>query len=349
MTDTQKNTAVSLTLTAAAVLLIVFSARLAEDMRQAVLRCINVMVPSLFAFMAVSDLMVRSGAYIPVSKLLRPLTKLLGLPDSCGALLLISNCAGYPVGASMISRMYDEGRIDKQSAERLLCTCYGGGPAFFCSAVGLAVFGSQKTGLMIFCSCAAANLLVSAVLFRVFPVKLEQNGSKQRFSAEMLPESVASAGKGLFNICTMILFFQAVITLISPLIEQLPAAENTRKALMSFIEISALSTLRGSPYRLLPLVAGAGSFGGLCVVMQIYVIVGGRLSLRPFIAVRAVCAAVSAGVMYILWHFFGTKAVTASEDLSIMVNFNNFIPSVCLIMMIFLTVLRKGVAFSDKM
>lgn len=347
MTPSRKNIAVSAVLSVTAVLLTVFSAQLADDMRQAVMRCMNIIIPSLFAFMAVSDLMVRSGGYIPLSAPLRPLSWLAGLPKEYGALFLISNIAGYPVGASMICRMYDRKTLDKRDAERLLCTCYGAGPAFFCSAVGVTVFGSQRTGMLIFLSCAAANIIVSAVVFRIFPIRRTEQTVNRTFSAEMLPESVSAAGRGLFGICSMILFFQMIMTLVSPLTEHIPVTDNTRRTMLAFIEISSLTSLTGTPYRMLPLIAAAGAFGGVCVLMQVYVIVGGRFSLKPFLTARTAGTCVSAGMMRLLWHLFGTKTAAASTGLSIMVNFNNFIPSVCLIMMIFLTVLRKRVAFSD--
>ncbi len=343
-----KTAAVPAALTLTAVLLTVFSKPLSEDMRSAVMRCTNVIVPSLFAFMAVADLLVRSGAYIAVSRLISPLTKLIGLPADAGAVFVISNCAGYPVGASMICGMLDSGALDRMSASRLMCTCFGAGPAFFSSAVGIAVFGSARVGMMLFVSVVCANVMVSAVLFRVFPVSVGRTESEQRFSAEMLPVSVTSAGRGLFGICSMILFFQAVMTLISPLTALLPVRESTRQSLMSFLEISALSSVKGTPFRLLPLMAAAGAFGGVCVMMQVFVIVGGRFSLKPFAAARILCAGVSAVIMKLLWSLFGTRAVTASAVTVFLVNINNFIPSVCLIIMIFLTILKKGVAFSDR-
>ncbi len=343
------NAAVSAVLTFSAVLLTLCSGQVTQDMRSALYRCINVIIPSLFAFMAAADLIIKSGAYISVSRLLTPLTHLLGLPKSAGAVFLISNTAGFPVGASMISAMFDNGNIDKKSASRLICTCYGGGPAFFCSAVGLAVFGSAKIGMMIFLSGILANMILSVVVFRLFPVELKDSRTKQHFSADMLPDSVSSAGRSLFRICGMILFFQAVMSLLSPIFARLALTDSTRQAVMAFMEISALSGVEGTPYRLLPLMAAAGAFGGVCVVMQTAVIVGGRFSLRPFLAARAAAAALSAGIMKIMWELFGTAAVTASTKPIFLVNFNNFIPSVCLIIMIFLTILRKGVAFSDRM
>ena len=44
---------------------------------------------------------------------------------------------------------------------------------------------------------------------------------------------------------------------------------------------------------------------------------------------------------------FGENYIAAASKPVFIVNFNNFIPVVCLIMMIFLTVLKKRLAFSE--
>lgn len=336
------NSMLSVTVTAYAVLLIVFSGRLNAEIYAAVLRCINVIIPSLFVFMAVSDLLIRSGGYIFVSKLLSPFTVLIGLPRELGSVFLLSNTAGYPVGASMISAMYDEGRLSEKSAARLICICCNGGPAFFCSAVGMAVFGSQRIGMMVFLSILIGNTIMAAVMNRLFPIECKQSGRQAAFRGEMLSESVAAAGVNLFKICGMILLFQSLACLLQPILDRLGLTGSAGKVICGFLEISNLSAVEGLPYRLLPFITAAGAFGGLCVIMQIHTIIGKRFSLKPFFLARIISAVISGAVFTIIWKYFGEKYVAASAGQSVIVNMNNFIPSICLIMMIFLTVLRKN-------
>lgn len=337
-------------LTAYAAALIVFSKEMTADLKTALMRCVNVMIPSLFAFMAISDLMIRSGAYIFISKLLAPLAAVIKLPSQLIFAFLLGNTAGYPIGCSVICGLFDEKKLDEKSAARLLCTCYNGGPAFFSGAVGLAVFGSSRVGMIIFCSVILSNILSAAILNRLFPIKYTPNEERFSFKSEMISESVSSAGVSLFKICGMILIFQTLLTAAGCMGAGRLFPDHDLRALAdSFIEISNLSSFVGQPYRLLPFIAAAGSFGGLCVIMQIRTISGGRFSIVPFIFSRIPCAVFSFGFCIILNKFFGIKYIEASAQPHFIVNFNNFIPSLCLIMMIFLTILKKRLSFSKDM
>lgn len=327
-----------------AALLIAHSAAVTASIGSAVYRCIDVIIPSLFAFMTLTDLLTRSGGYIYLSYILAPLTALLGLPLRCGAVFMISNTGGYPLGAAMISSMYDKGGIDRRSAARLLCVCYNGGPAFFSGAVGLAVFGSAAAGMAVYLSVLLSNCIFCAVFSRIFPVKIASDAGRVNFSGEMLTESVCAAGKSLAVICGMILLFSAV----TPLAGSFIPPCNTGALISSLLEISNLSELTGTPYRLLPYVSAAGALGGLCVIMQVSTIVGRRFSLLPFAAARLVCAGISWLICRLISPNFIPEALPVIARTKFIVNFNNFTPSLCLIMMIFLTVLQKRLAFSDK-
>ncbi|MGN0632731.1 MAG: hypothetical protein ACI4JW_02575 [Oscillospiraceae bacterium] len=340
--------ALSVFLTAYAVLLIVNSQRLTEDMRSAVFRCLNIIIPSLYAFMAISYLIIRSGLYIYISKIFIPISKLIGLPNDLGFVFVISNCAGYPVGASMISDLYDKKCLDKKSASRFLCCCYNGGPAFFCGAVGLSVFSSSETGLIIFFSVVLANMITAAVQNRLFKIKCKPHSKTTGFGSDMICDSAALAGEKLLNVCAVILLFQTVVTLIESLrIDFFGADDNVKTLIYSFLEISNLTKLCGLPFYLLPFITAACSFGGICVILQIKAIVKDRFSIIPFIIARAVCAVLSGSIFSALNSLFGIKYVSVSAQTEFIVNFNNFIPSVCLIMMIFIILLKKRLAFSE--
>ena len=342
-------------LAAWSVLLVTHSEEVSGGVKSALMRCVNVIVPSLFAFMTAADMLMRGGAYIYLAKPLKPLAKALGLPARFGAVFLISNFAGYPTGAAAVAALYDKGALDRKSAARLLCACCNGGPAFFTGVIGVAVFGSKRTGLLIYLSVIAANLIFAAVMYRLFPVTVHEpphaDPSERGGRGALLTESVTAAGEALLKACGMMLLFAALLSAGKGC---LPArfpdimSGNGTVVTESYLEISRLADISGRPYRLLPVICGAAAFGGVCVILQIAAIVGGRFSVKPFIAARAVCA-VTAGLIAVpMFRIFGEMAAEVSARSEFIVNFNNFLPSVCLIMMIFLTILRKRLVFSDR-
>lgn len=338
-----------ITLCGYAIMLIIHSESVLEGQRQAIGKCLNVIIPSLFAFMVFSDLLIRSGLYAYVSKLFKPLAYILKIPEQLIFIFVISNLAGYPIGASLIANMYDKKLISKESASHLLSYSYNGGPAFFCGAVGLAVFNSANIGMLIFASIIIGNTIFALFYNRIFYIKGIESNNKAEFNSSMLSESIEAAGKNLFRICMMILFFQSVITIISEMgVFNFVSHDETRTLLFSVLEISNLTSLNGLPYNLLPLITACCSFGGICIILQVYTIVKNRFSIVPFVLNRIACSVISAGSFRILFKFFGDKYIDAFSSTNVIVNFNNFIPSICLIMMIFLTVLRKRLAFSDN-
>ena len=84
--------------------------------------CAVTVIPSLFPFLVLSELIVSGGIgrllLRPVSGLLAGLFRL--PPDGCCAILLGMFC-GFPVGARAAVSAYDAGRLTRDEAERVIC------------------------------------------------------------------------------------------------------------------------------------------------------------------------------------------------------------------------------------
>lgn len=316
-------------------------------------RCMNVIIPSLFAFMAVSGIIVSSGAYIKLSKPFGLFSKFaLAMPTELFSIFLISNVAGYPVGAKLIIGLYDKGSIDKKTAQIMQCFCFGAGPAFISSAVGLALFGSVRIGTIVFISCALSNLMIAAVMCRIYKLGVKAQDNRVTFSSQILTDSVLSAARSLFGICALIIFFSTVTSVVDhygavELIAshlKIPAAE---QIIRSLLEISNITGISNAPYAYIPIIAAICSLGGICVILQLFAMVGGRYGLKSFLLTRLIAAALSFINCFWLCRLMLPESLTAfASDQQVFVKVNNFVPSVCLILMIFLLKIKKRVAFS---
>lgn len=336
-----------------AVLLITDAPCFRQGIIDSVELCMNVIIPSLFAFMSLSGIIVSSGLYALLSKPFWLLSKLIGIPPELFGIFLISNCAGYPVGTKLLCDMTDGGWIDKNAAQTLQCFCFGAGPAFLCSAVGSTLFGSINAGVIIFLSCFISSLVLALVMCHITRIKTNNNHIQVRVSAQILTDSILSAGKALVILCTFILFFSIVITaldhygIISALSHLF--GKNSREVLVrSVLDISNLARFKDAAFSYLPIVSALCSFGGLCVVIQLKALIGDRYSLKLFLLTRPVVCALSA--LNSLWLSDmllpdAMQACTTSPH--VFVKVNNFVPSVCLILMIFLLKIKKRVAFSN--
>ena len=336
--------------------LTVFSEDISKSVRDAALRCINVMVPSLFAVTAVSSIVMSSGVYRYAAVIFRPIAKyIFCLPDELFAVLILSNVSGYPIGIRLLSELYESGYTDKKSAGLMTCCCYCGGPGFYASAIGLAVFGDIKPGVIVFASVAGANLISAAVIGHLFRPVVKNTKKKLRFSGELVNSAVTSAGRTMLIICAFIMGFSvpAAIAEGSGLIEKICSLSGAGRSgavlIRSCMEISSLSELSGTPYGLLPYIAAISSFGGLCIVFQLSAVKSRELSLMPFLISRIPQAALSFFICLLLCRKCLPRALPAiSVQKDIFVRIDNFVPSFCLIMLILLLNLKRTLAFSKR-
>ena len=138
--------AVSALLTAAVcVLLITDSKQIIETAQKSVTVCLSVIIPSLFAFMVLSQIMISCGI---ADILFFPLYKISSFWFKGSrrqfSVFLLSLIGGYPVGIKLLKEYIAYNKNYTAIAENMLCYCYCGSPAFVIQMVGLSVFGSAN-------------------------------------------------------------------------------------------------------------------------------------------------------------------------------------------------------------
>ena len=95
-----------------------------QGVRDGLTLCGQVVIPSLFPFLALSSFLVQSGLAQRAGHLLEPITKLLfRLPGAAGSAILMSLIGGYPVGARMTVQLLDAALITQKQAQRMLFFC----------------------------------------------------------------------------------------------------------------------------------------------------------------------------------------------------------------------------------
>lgn len=98
---------------------------------EAVDRCMNIIIPSLFVFMALSQILVSSGLYYCVSMPFYPISRfIMGIPPQLFFVFLLGNTAGYPVGVKLLSDLCQRKIISQRTAKIMSCFCCCGGLLF---------------------------------------------------------------------------------------------------------------------------------------------------------------------------------------------------------------------------
>ena len=334
------------------VMLIVYADTSTEAAAGAVKRCLNILIPSLFVFMAAAGIIIRSGAYKVLSLSFYPVAKyIFGIPYELFSVVLISNIAGFPVGASMLRELLDSGRIDRRTASLMQCFCFGGGPSFSVGVIGLCLFADKRAGFIICLSAMLANLTAALIICRVLKLRINKAEKPREFGSNDIIACTEKAGVSMLMICALIIIFCVIMADVQRLIAgRISIPAQAQVLISSVFEISGITALDGARIGFIPVIAGLYSFGGVCVLMQIAAAAGGKYSLMPFFITRLPISLISMAYAHLLCsHVYDEAVECLAVGRNCIVNFNNFVPSICLILMIFLLLFKKGVAFLRQM
>lgn len=314
-------------------------------------RCMDMVIPSLFAMMAASSVMISSGITELVPAWAGKISRFVfGMSERELPIFSFSMFAGYPVGAKMLCEEYNAGRITKERAEKLAGLCFGAGPAFI---FGCAANGSA--GLLILISTVSANILAALIISGSLRTPAAQKPSRRgvSISADMLTDCVLRSGKAMADICVMITAFSVFTAFLvrigamaaaGELLVKLPcldrrSGEALTAALIDVTNVGSISC--GG--QLLPYVSGAVSFGGICVLLQIAVLTARKLSLRPFIRIRLTAAVLSGVICRLLLPFYtDNEVVEAAMTHTVGYSADSAVPSVMLIIMTLLLMWEFG-------
>lgn len=308
--------------------------------------CMEVIIPSLYAFMVISGFIVSSNIYAVLSKPFGIISRyIFRIPEEYFSVFLIGSVGGYPVGARLLADMAREGKISKADAEHMLSYCYLAGPAFICSIAGVKLFSSVKVGMIIFAAVIGANIIIGVItgLGRKIPSKSRKKVTLD-VSFDCLIKSVYSGAKGMFSICAIIVFFSSIICIFDRLGAINYTAEIVSKAfglsfpdsaaaVKSVIEISNISGLTQNNYNLIPLAAALLSFGGICVLIQTAGFIGNKLSTKYFYFSRIIATIISYFLCKMLIVIFNAEAVYVIAPKGLAHRQNSLIPVLFLLIM----------------
>ncbi|MBO5701250.1 MAG: hypothetical protein J6S71_02310 [Clostridia bacterium] len=287
--------------------------------------CAETLIPALFPYMVISEMLVRSGAVSVISPIIGKVTeKLFGISGAGGTAIILGILCGFPIGAKTAAELYGKGVISKEEAERLMGICNLPSPPFIIFAVGEKLFGSRVVGLFLYLNVLAVTMIIGMLGRKSCQpcARIENSRSEPIFS--VFTESVASAAGAVIKVCAYVAFFSAVIGGLTPFFEN--SSPTLKATVFSFFELTsgaaACSTLaeRG---RGLIIASAAAGWSGLSVFCQIFSISrtkSGSISMRYYLTSKIVSSAVCAAITAVCLKFFKKlipPAPTADDAVSL--------------------------------
>ena len=283
-----------ITSAAAFLLLVLFAAvflsspaRFGQSVLNGLMLWLTAIVPTALPLLVVLSLMVRSPAFLSLTRRLSPFAeKLFRIPGAGAGAMLLSLLSGYPAGARTVAELASEGRLQKGDVFYTTCLASTSGPAF-CLGAAAAMFGSPAAGMVLFGShllavWSAGFLLPRLTRHKANPAPPPLPKAREPFSALLI-----SAVQAVLSVGALIALFFCIKEMLFSILPPLSGyGEGVLSGLLEVTAgVSALANLK-TPLSL-ALAAAEVSFGGLCVnAQQLSFLAGTGVKMLPFLLVK---------------------------------------------------------------
>lgn len=138
---------------------------------------INIVVPSLFPFLVISELLIGLGFVDFIGVLLEPLMVPIFNVSGKGAFpFAMSITSGYPVGVKLVTQLRNDKKISKHEAQRLLSFSSTSGPLFMIGAISTGMLNNPLISPLIIYPHYLGAIAVG-ILFRFYKTKDEKINS----------------------------------------------------------------------------------------------------------------------------------------------------------------------------
>lgn len=206
--------------------------------------CAVTVIPSLFPYLVLSDLIVSSGLSEKLGVLgARPIKKIFAISEKSSAAIILGALCGFPVGAKTAAALYEKGSLSKSDTERLLCFCNNTGPGFLVSGIGVSFFGSARLGLLFYAVQLLSSLLIG-VTCRFFKkssnaYESDKNSVSKKSGIKLFTDAVSESAKATLPICGYIVFFSYLISIVGTLVSTLTESAAIRAFIFGIFELSS--------------------------------------------------------------------------------------------------------------
>lgn len=307
----------------------------------------SVLLPALLPFLISAELLVSSGLAAFVGVLLEPVMRpLFRLPGCCSLVVAMGFTSGFPVGAIMTRRLYEERMIGADQAERLVSFTNNSSPLFIIGAIGVGMLSSPLLGYILALAHYLSNLLLG-LLWR-FRASSETTARtpegiwKQAWTSlkshpapepgKMLGDAIKNSLNNILAIAGFVVFFSLLTRMLSVtgIMESLAQAlsgllpgldYNMAYALLTgFFEITlgtqcAATGIEGKILPQLLIISIILAFSGCSIIAQVMSTVAGLpIRLSFYILSRLVQIGFSVCLTWLAYRYLASQAVLVAAS-----------------------------------
>ncbi len=244
-------------------------------------------LPGLFPFMFLTKVLTEIGTVFKVSNKLNNVSnKLFGTPGVSLYCFAMSILSGYPIGAKIISDLYQKNMITQKDAKKMSIFCTTSGPIFVIGAVGVGMLKSFKYGVIIYISHILSSIISGFVYNILSKSKTEKQekiftpvSPKENIFANCLNDTIVSLFLvggyiTIFYLLTEILNLLGIVTFLSKTLENCfsklnLSSINFKGLIYGLVEVThGIKEISSGQIVSIPLICGLISFSGASIIMQ---------------------------------------------------------------------------------
>ena len=300
--------------------------------------------PALFPFFVAAELLVSLRFVNILGIWLEPIMRpIFNLPGCSSLVMVMGFTSGFPVGALLTRKLYEQQMLTADEAERLVSFTNNSSPLFIVGAIGVGMFGNPAAGYLLAAGHYLSNLLLGFIWrFRPPSPSLPQPRTDNYSDIQSTNTAVDGIGKILgnsinnalnniiavggfiviFSVLTRMLSLWGFMDLMATCLVKIFTCWHLSYPLayglsMGFFEItlgSKAAVAANSPEILstLLVVSSILAFSGLSIIAQIMSIVAGMpIRLSFYILARIMQILLSALITYSIYRLFLAHTVSA--------------------------------------
>ena len=140
-----------------------------ESIRASIALCTQTIIPSLFPYFILSELIISSNIGNLICKTIgKPCSMIFGISEISFYPIAIGALCGFPIGAKLTASLFDKGYITKKEAERTLCLCNNPSPTFLINVVGISLYSNKKLGVTLWLITLSTTLIIGVSYYLLF-------------------------------------------------------------------------------------------------------------------------------------------------------------------------------------
>ena len=259
---------------------------------------INNLLPSVFIFFTISDILNNYGLPYYLSRSFgKIIEKIYKIPKESSYIIFIALTSGFPSSSKLIKDALDKNIINSYDATKILSMTHFANPLFIIT-ISDNMFHDKKIGIVILLVHFITNFIIGFIFRNIYKYeKKEINYSIKRSLSfiELLKSSFYNTSKLLISILGIILFFSLMLTTVNHYLNLNSFSNMLFNGLIEITTgINYLSLLNIEKTKAAALVVFFISFGGFSIHMQNMTILNKyNINYYVYLIARIIHAAIS--------------------------------------------------------